>query len=243
VNERVPRYLQIAERLRERIQGGTLARGARLTNQRTLAREFGVALMTLRQALELLERDGLVRRRHGLGTFIASRLIDYDILHFRTFAEDLSARGEAVETRLLGTRFAPPDRRVTQGLGSPEGEAVFVLDRLRLVDQQPMSYQRSFLPTSIGREVAKADLAVTPLRDFLRFKLGIEVTRARETVYAVTLRREEARRLGCPPGSAAFRSERISWAADGAPVVFDRVFIPGDRFRITRELRYEGARP
>lgn len=243
MNERVPRYLQIAERLRERIQSGTLARGARLTNQRALAREFGVALMTLRQALELLERDGLVRRRHGLGTFVASRLIDYDILHFRTFAEDLSARGEAVETRLLGTRFASPDRRVTQGLGSPEGEAVFVLDRLRLVDQQPMSYQRSFLPASIGREVAKADLGVTPLRNVLRFKLGIEVTRARETVYAVTLRKEEARRLGCPPGSAAFRSERISWAADGAPVVFDRVFIPGDRFRITRELRYEGARP
>lgn len=243
MNERVPRYLQIAESLRERIRGGTLARGARLANQRALAREFGVALMTLRQGLELLEKDGLIRRRHGLGTFVASRSIDYDILHFRTLAEDLSARGEAVETRFLGTQFMAPDRRVAQGLGLPEGEVVFVLDRLRLVDQHPMSYQRSFLPASIGREVAKADLAVTPLRDVLRFKLGIEVIQARETVYAVTLRRQEARRLGCPPGSPAFRSERISSAADGAPVVFDRVFIPGDRFRITRELRYEGTRP
>ncbi len=243
MNERVPRYLQIAESLRERIRGGTLARGVRLTNQRALAREFGVALMTLRQALELLEKDGLIRRRHGLGTFVASRSIDYDILHFRTFAGDLSARGEAVETRFLGAQFARPDRRVAQGLGLPEGEAVFVLDRLRLVDQHPMSYQRSFLPASIGREVAKADLAVTPLRNVLKFKLGIEVARARETVYAVALRRPEASRLGCPPGSPGFRSERISWAAAGAPVVFDRVFIPGDRFRITRELRYEGARP
>ncbi|MBI3625603.1 MAG: GntR family transcriptional regulator [Candidatus Rokubacteria bacterium] len=243
MNERVPRYLQIAESLRERIQGGTLARGGRLANQRALAREFGVALMTLRQALELLEKDGLIRRRHGLGTFVASRSIDYDILHFRTFAGDLSARGEVVETHFLGSQFMAPDRRVSQGLGLPEGEAVFVLDRLRLVDQRPMSYQRSFLPASIGREVAKADLAVTPLRNVLRFKLGIEVIRARETVYAVTLRRQEASRLGCPPGSPAFRSERISWAADGAPVVFDRVFIPGDRFRITRELRYEGPRP
>ena len=243
MNERVPRYLQIAESLRERIQGGTLARGGRLANQRALAREFGVALMTVRQALELLEKDGLIRRRHGLGTFVASRSIDYDILRFRTFAEDLSARGEAVETRFLGTQFMAPDRRVSQGLGLPRGEAVFVLDRLRLVDQHPMSYQRSFLPAEIGREVAKADLATTPLRQVLRFKLGIEVIRARETVYAVTLRRLEASRLGCPPGSPAFRSERISWAADGAPVVFDRVFIPGDRFRITRELRYEGPKP
>lgn len=243
MNGRVPRYLKIAETLRERIRSGTLSRGARLANHRTLAREFGVALMTLRQALELLERDGLITRRHGLGTFVASRSIDYDILQLRTFAADLSAKGEAVETRFLGSQFRRPDRRVVQGLRLPDGEAVFVLDRLRLVDGYPMSYQRSFLPAGIGREVAKADLATTPLRQVLRFKLGIEITRARETIYAVTLRSREARELGCSPGSPAFRSERISWAAAGAPVVFDRVVIPGDRFRITRELEYDGARP
>ncbi|MBI2555156.1 MAG: GntR family transcriptional regulator [Candidatus Rokubacteria bacterium] len=243
VNGRVPRYLQIAETLRERIRGGALSPGARLDNQRALAREFGVTLMTLRQALELLERDGLSARRHGLGTFVASPSIDYDILHLRTFAGDLSAKGEAVETRFLASEFRQPDRRVVQGLRLAPGAAVFVLDRLRLVKGHPMSYQRSFLPAGIGEEVAKADLATTPLRNVLRYKLGIEVTRARETIFAVTLRSREARELGCRAGAPAFRSERISWAADGAPIVYDRVFIPGDRFWISRELTYEGVRP
>ena len=66
--------------------------------------------MTLRQALELLERDGLITRRHGLGTFVASPIVDYDILHLRTFAGDLSAKGERVTTRFLGSRFAVADR-------------------------------------------------------------------------------------------------------------------------------------
>src|SRR3990172_3312558 len=214
VNGRVPRYLQIAETLRERIRGGALSAGARLDNQRALAREFEVTLMTLRQALELLERDGLIVRHHGLGTFVASPSIDYDILHLRTFAGDLSAKGEAVETRFLASEFRQPDRRVAQGLRLGRGE-----------------------------EVAKADLAVTPLRSALSFKLGIEITRAHETVFAVTLRSREARELGCRPGIPAFRSERISWAGDGAPIVYDRVFIPGDRFWISRELTYEGVRP
>ena len=243
MNGRVPRYLQIAETLRERIRGGAFTPGARLDNQRALAREFAVTLMTLRQALELLERDGLITSRHGLGTFVASPSIDYDILHLRTFAGDLSAKGEAVETRFLGSEFRRADRRVAQGLRLGAGEAVFVLDRLRLVKGHPMSYQRSFLPAGIGLEVAKADLATTPLRTVLRFKLGIEITRARETVFAVTLRSREAGALGCRPGMPAFRSERISWAADGAPIVYDRVFIPGDRFWISRELTYEGVRP
>ena len=70
VNGRGPRYHQIAEALRERIRGGDPAPGASLPNQRELARSFGVTLMTLRQALELLEREHLIVRRHGLGTFV-----------------------------------------------------------------------------------------------------------------------------------------------------------------------------
>ena len=64
---RVPRYQEIAEDLRVRIQRGDLARGARLDTQRQLATTFGVTLMTLRQALEVLEREKLIERRHGLG--------------------------------------------------------------------------------------------------------------------------------------------------------------------------------
>jgi GntR family transcriptional regulator len=238
---RVPRYHRIAEALRERIRGGALAPGARLDNQRELAKSFAVTLMTLRQALELLEREHLITRRHGLGTFVAAPSIDYDILQLRRFAGDLSARGEHVATRLLGARFTAPDRRVAEALRLPARARVFVLERLRLVDDHPMSLQRSFLPPLIGDEVVRADLARTPLHQVLEFKLGVVIVRAHETVSAVRLGRREARDLGCHAGEAAFESERISHDAGGAPVVFDRVFIPGDRFRITRELHYEGA--
>ena len=243
MNGRVPRYHRIAEVLRGRIRSGELSPGARLLNQRALAREFGVTLMTLRQALDLLEREGLIARLHGLGTFVASPTVDYDILQFRTFATDLRSRGEPVETRFLRSQFAAADRRVQSGLRLSAGEGVFVLERLRLVAGRPVSLQRSFLPESLGEEVAKSDLTVIPLRQVLSFKLGIEIARAREEVSAVRLSRREARELNCPPGAPAFYSERVSWATDGRPVVFDRVYIPGDRFRITRELHYEGAKP
>ena len=238
---RVPRYHRIAEALRERIGSGQLAAGARLDNQRKLARSFGVTLMTLRQALELLEREHLIVRRHGLGTFVAAPSIDYDILQLRRFAGDLSAKGEHVATRLLGTRFATADRRVAVALRLSPNARVLGLERLRLVDGHPMSLQRSFLPSPIGDEVVRADLALTPLHQVLEFKLGVVITHARETVSAVLLGRREARDLGCRAGEPSFESERVSFNATGAPIVIDRVFTPGDRFRITRELHYEGA--
>src|SRR5207245_9845771 len=80
VNGRLPRYHQIAQALRARIREGTLRPGARLETQRRLATSFGVTLMTLRQALELLEREHLISPRHGLGPFVAAATTGYDNL-------------------------------------------------------------------------------------------------------------------------------------------------------------------
>jgi len=237
----VPRYHQIAQVLRERISAGAHGPGQRLDTQRGLAREFGVTLMTLRQALDLLERDGLISRRHGLGTFVTRPSIDYDILHLRALAGDLSALGEDVATRFVRSYATAALGFVAAALRLRERDRVFVLERVRLVDDEPVSFQASYLPAALGEEVAKADLAVTPLRQVLAFKLGIEISAARETVSAVPLDRRAARELGCRPGIAAFRSDRVSTGPDGVPVVYDRVFIPGDRFRITRDLHYETA--
>src|SRR3989441_3731962 len=167
VNARVPRYHRIAESLRDRIHAGRLTPGTRLDNQRQLAKSFGVTLMTLRQALEVLERENLIARRHGLGTFVAAPSIDYDILQLRRFAGDLSAQGEHVTTRLLGGRVARADRPVADALGLGPGARVLVVARLRLVDDHPMSLQCSFLPALIGDDVARADLALPPLHHVL----------------------------------------------------------------------------
>src|SRR5262245_59022333 len=242
LNGRVPRYLQIAEALRDGIRRGDLVAGTRLETQRGLARRFDVTLMTLRQALETLEREHLIERRHGLGTFVAAPTVDYDILQLRRLAGDLSAQGENVATRVLGARFAGADRRAAAALRLRARARVLELERLRLVDARPMSLQRSLLPAHLGEEVAKADLGVTPLHEVLEFKLGVAITGAAETVSAVRLPRRPARQLGCRQGVPAFESERVSYGPSGEPGVFDHVFIPGDRFRITRALRYEAPR-
>ena len=241
VNRRLPRYHRIADALRQRIREGEWVPGAPLPNQRRLARDFGVTLMTLRQALELLERDDLITRRHGLGTFVAAPSIDYEITKLRRFATDLSAQSEAVSTRVLGVRPAVADHRAGTALGLGPRARVVVLERLRLVGGHPMSLQRSFLPARLGEEVLHADFAETTLSQVLEFKLGIVVVRAREAVSAVRLGGREARELACAPGAPAFESERVSFDAAGRPVVFDRAFIPGDRFRITRDLHYDAA--
>jgi GntR family transcriptional regulator len=239
VLKRVPRYHQIAESLRQRIREGHYGAGQRLPTQRRLADEFRVTLMTLRQALEVLERDRLITRRHGLGTFVAAPSIDYDILNVRSFAGAHGVGGEGITTRFLRSLFARADPAVAKALGLRPGERVFVIERLRLVGGHPIGFQGSYLPSAIGAEVARANMGATPLRQVLAFKLGVDIVRAQETVSAVPLAAQAASDLGCRAGVPSFRSDRVSFDVGDRPVVYDRVFVPGDRFRITREITYD----
>ena len=236
---KTPLYLQIYGTLRRQIETGALPPGAAVGPQRALSRRFGVTLMTVRQGLARLEQDGLIRRRHGLGTFVApgaaASPIDYDILNLQSFAGDLAARGEVVETRLVGQRFGRAPRAVADVLG---GRRVLALARLRVVRGRPLSYQVTYLPESLGRAVREHDLGLHSLRHVLEHKLGVGIVRAAETVSAVRLRPRPARVLGRPPGSPAFRADRVSFGARDEALLVDRVWIPGGRFRITRELRY-----
>src|SRR3989442_11849321 len=102
--------------------------------------------MTLRQALEVLEREKLIDRRHGLGTFVAAPSIDYDILALRRFAGDLTALGEQVTTRVLGNLFGVADRR---GAAAPRPRSPapnVAVGRPRPVDGPPLSPPRPVPP-------------------------------------------------------------------------------------------------
>ena len=127
--QRQPKYLRIYAELRDRITSGQWPAGSPLPPQRDLAGEFGVSIMTLRQALQLLTDDGLVAARHGSGTYVAARY-DYDLGHLRSFAADLAAQGAEISTRLLATRSSPRPRRSAPGSAAPA--EVLQLRRLRL---------------------------------------------------------------------------------------------------------------
>ena len=154
-DDRQPKYLRIHSALRERITSGRWAAGDPLPSQRELAGEFGVSIMTMRQAIQLLADDGLIEARHGSGTYVASRYA-YGLGHLRSFAADLAAQGAQITTQLLAadTVAAPDD------VGARLGAAgqVLRLRRLRLADGRPVIVQTSYLPAQLAAALDPADL-------------------------------------------------------------------------------------
>lgn len=229
VGDRQPKYLRIHSNLRERITSGQWPAGSPLPSQRELADEFGVSIMTLRQALQLLTDEGLIETRHGSGTFATAHYA-YDLGHLRSFASDLIAQGAKITTKLLAAEAVTPPADVAARLGTP-GE-VLRLRRLRLSGGRPLIVQTSYLPAALAHVVEPEGLDRLGLYTLLA-EHGLTIARAHESISPATLGPHDARDLARPQCSPALLSHRISFTAAGVPLIDDHALLPADSVVIT----------
>jgi GntR family transcriptional regulator len=224
-----PKYLRIHRELSDRIASGQWPAGHPLPSQQQLAAEFGVSVMTLRQALQLLADDGLIQTRHGAGTYVAARYA-YDLGGLRSFAADLGAQDAGITTEVLaaGTVAPPADVAARLAASGP----VLRLRRRRLSGGRPLIVQTSYLPAALAHLVSPEDLGRRGLYTILAGH-GLAVARADETITPAALGPRDARDLSRPRSSPALLSHRVSFTADGRPVIDDYALLPADSVAIT----------
>jgi GntR family transcriptional regulator len=232
---RTPHYLRIYRDLKAKIAAGDLAAGDRLPTQRDLAGEYGVTVMTVRQALQLLEQEELVAMRHGLGTFVAPARIRYAMGNLRSLAQEVTAQGLELRTTVLSRGLEEPHPRVAELLQLEPGERSYAVERLRFVGSEPIVYQHSQLRPRLRDALDGVDLSDVSLYDHLHDELGIEIAHAQEWIRAIGLSPHEAKLLDEEPGAAALLSERLTLSAAGEPILFDRAYLAGDRVSMATE--------
>src|SRR6266478_8157519 len=103
-----PIYLQIAEGISALLTNGALPAGYVLPPERALCERFGISRMTLRQAMSLLDREGLIHSRRGMGTVVKHSRLRMQHQDFRSFSEEIRERGGRPESRLISLQQAIP---------------------------------------------------------------------------------------------------------------------------------------
>ncbi|MFG1782574.1 GntR family transcriptional regulator [Rhodococcus oryzae] len=222
---RLPKYLAIYDDLRARIDTGEWQSDDALPAQRELAASYGVTIMTLRQALQLLENDGLIEMRPGAGTFPANKRYTYNLLHLSGFADDLRAQGANVETHILGSAWEIPPPEVARSLRLGPTEQALVVTRHRVIDTHPAVLQYSYIPRGMG--ISPDELVEASLYQVLA-QHGYPVASADESITVTTLGAAEAELLARPEQSPAMLSRRTNVTEDGTPVLHDTALIPSD---------------
>ena len=236
----LPKYMAIARAITLAITDGELTAGDTLPSQKELAESFGVTLMTVRQAIQMLTEQGLLSTEQGKGTFVRSRPFRLPLGRLASLAAQVEASGRELSTQVLG--FSPieisPLEQHRMRLSSPEAVE---LVRLRFVDGAPFILQTSLLPPHLAAPLDPAMLAERSLYDLLQEVHGIRVERANETVQATSLDAESARLLARTEGESALLSSRLTFSSSDVPVVDDRALTAGDTVVVSAERQSNEA--
>jgi GntR family transcriptional regulator len=227
--QRFPLYFCIQQSLLEQIQAGELQPGVQLPSEADLARQYQVSRITAKRALDELVRQGRAYRQQGRGTFVAQARIR-DISGFRSFSEDIRARGFTPSSRILDFKELAPDQAIRARLHISEGERTFLLKRLRLADQEPVAVETAYLPCRLCPGLLQEDLAGGSLYTLLAEKYQRMPTWADAEIEAILPTREQARLLVLEAGTPVLVAHRVTYSADyEALETVDSVY-RGDRF-------------
>jgi GntR family transcriptional regulator len=228
----IPYYYQIVQILREAIQDHEAApeQGETLFPSETeLAEFFQVNRGTIRHALETLEREGLIYREKGRGTFLQRRRVELELTKLCSTTEDLQARGWSPASRLLSISETTPRLHIQRYLHLREGETVWRIYRLRLANNEPISLQWSYISRRLTPDLDKKDLTGS-LYYLLKNDYGIEMKTADQIIRARGATAEEAQLLQIPENEAVFEISRVTNDQENRPVEHLDSLWRGDRY-------------
>ena len=227
--QRLPMYYRIQQAILEQIQAGRFQPGAQLPSETDLARQYQVSRITAKHALDELVRMGRAFRQQGRGTFVAQARIR-DISGFRSFSEDIRARGFTPSSHILAFEQVQPEAVIRDRLHLPDGEAAFLLKRLRLADQEPVAVETAYLPVSVCPGLSQEDLDGGSLYAVLTEKYKIVPTWADAEIEALVATKEDAQVLKLKSGTPVLVAHRVTYTANYEAIeAVDSVY-RGDRF-------------
>jgi GntR family transcriptional regulator len=232
-DSRVPRYLQVASALRRRIRDGRWAVGDKIATLEELEREFDVARVTVRQAIELLQSEGLLKSHQGRGTFV-TKTVEHDRwLQLATDWESLIAPIRDHVPELLPADAGAPPR-----IGDDDGVAASGYVAIRSVqkrDGKPYAYARVHVAEHIHARASKAFASRVALAVLSEMK-GLAIARAHQTVVIGAADLDTAQHLGIPLNSPTAEARCIVADKDGVAIYVGEITYPGDYVRLNIEL-------
>ncbi|HFR3977945.1 TPA: GntR family transcriptional regulator [Streptococcus suis] len=226
-----PLYLQLVDTL-EIIIRDNMEPNEKLFSERELTQVYGVSRITVRLALQELEKRGLVYKKHGKGTYVSEISNSaVDLSQAYSFTEQMRRIGKIPSTKILSFSTILVTDFIAQQLQVSLGDQVFELERLRLADGIPMMLERTYVPVEIFPQLSKERLEELPLYEIFFEDYGQQIRLAEEEFYASIALDNEATLLRIPNSSPVLHLIRKTYNDRNRLIEFTFSIARGDQFR------------
>ncbi|MEY9930909.1 GntR family transcriptional regulator [Catenulispora sp. GP43] len=229
-----PLYERIGRQLRRRLDAAE--DGDPFPSEPRLAEEFGVSRMTVRAALAGLERDGLIERVPGRGSFVRKAAAERPVGTLLSFHDQALAAGHTPRSRVLRAGPRPASGQEAAALwpdGAPQPAEVVAISRIRLFDDLPIAVEHAVFPAAL-EALLTTDLETGSLHNALR-RLGVRPTLGSSVLTARTAG-DDAAGLGVTPGTPMLVETRTIHDQHGDPVEHTVSSYVADRYALKVEF-------
>ena len=231
--DRRPLYLVVKEILLKMIQEGEYSPGHLLPPTAELVKKLGVSRATVREALKVLEDEGIIASRQGVGTFVVRSWV-----HLSTALNQLQSTTEMAQAwnlkltnKVMLLDEAPASPELSSKLDVQEGEAVVILERLRFAEDKPVIYSTDIFPRNIIRFPLKREYFEGSLFSLLQEQCGVEISRSLATIIPVPPGGDIGRVLGTKRNVPFLLLEQINYDTSNRPILFSKDYYRGDLFK------------
>lgn len=225
-----PLYHKLALELSNQIERGVYKTGDMIPSENSLTKLYGVSRVTVRKALAHLVDEEILTKRKGVGTFVSHPIFVESIAANGSFSLSCAQRGSTPSTRIISQGVQWASKKVATALDLSEGDSVFRVDRLRLVDGIPAILESDFFPESLSF-LEHENLTIRPILDVISDGCG-RVGRRHFDVFEVRyLTRSQAGILDCMASSAVLGVSQTVFDEKDEPLYFDDQLIRSDIYK------------
>lgn len=226
-----PLYLQLVDQLEMEIRNSMLAND-KLSSERELTKIYGVSRITVRLALQELEKRGLVYKKHGKGTYVSeitNSAVDLSAAY--SFTDQMKKLGKVPQTKILSFRLIEAPESIAQQMQIAPGELIFEIERLRIANDTPMMIERSYVPHTLFDGLTEEMLSVHPLYELFQLQFSQTIRLAEEEFYASIALDNEAELLGIRSGSPVLHLLRKTFNTKNIVIEYTFSIARADQFR------------
>lgn len=213
-----PYYLQIREVIYNKIINGEYKTGEKLPSEDKLAEEFGVSRMTVCKALAELVNNEYLTRIQGSGTYVSKIRKEGSQLDIVGFNDSMNKKGFKVNTKVFLKQLEVPSKEIVKKLNIPFTQKVIHLKRLRLVNNEPIVVQDTYLNAKLCEELLEVDFENNALYESIRNICGRNIIRSKDIIEAIAADAETSELLEVKVGFPVLLTQRIAYVDNNVPI-------------------------
>lgn len=230
-----PLYLQIKDVLKHKIITNEYTVGSTIPSENELEEMFGVSRMTIRQAVNELVNEGLLRkeRGRGKGTVVLSNAIADKLSTVKSFTQKMQEQGLILKNKQINISLVNPEPNIASALNIELTDKVLSLSRIRMVNNDIIMYSISSVPASL--ELPFDAKLYDSLYQLLAAQ-NIQISHAEEYIEAMLADEEISRALEIPLNAAVLKRTRISQDQYNRNVEYTTTYYRSDKYKYVVEL-------